>query len=104
MNNFKEMLEEDIGIFINIEEMGETIRIGEKEYSGVIEFPEKEFSEIQDGFSEAISLIVYVKECLDFKAYKIGKGLKINDTFYVINNTFVEEKIRVFKLIENIGA
>ena len=66
--------------------------------------PEKDFSFIEDGFAQAISLIVYVRDNEEFETFKTGKSLKVNNTFYIINNTFVEEGLRVFKLIENVGA
>lgn len=101
---FKSMLQEDLDIFVNIEEMGESVLIADKKYTAVLEFPEKDFSFIEDGFAQAISLIVYVRESKEFEPLKTGNSLKINNTFYIINNTFIEEGLRVFKLTENVGA
>ena len=45
LSPFKSMLQEDIDIFLNIDEMGENINIEEKQYIGVIEHINKDFSE-----------------------------------------------------------
>lgn len=49
MSQFKDMLKEDLEIFINIEEMGERVTINEKDYQGVLEHPNNEFTGEYEG-------------------------------------------------------
>ena len=106
LSPFKSMLQKDLDIFINIEEMGERITINSKDYIGVIEHPEKDFSEEAEGINSAISLIIYIKydsEDKELKKIKIGKSLEINGEIYIVNNIYVEEGMLVIKLEEKEG-
>lgn len=103
MSQFKDMLKEDLEIFINIEEMGERVTINEKDYQGVLEHPNNEFTGEYEGITEAIALIVYLQEQEEFKKFKTGKAIEINNSTYIINNTYVEEGLRIIRLTENRG-
>lgn len=100
---FKTMLQEDIDIFINIDEMGETIDIEGKQYKGVIENINKDFTEIEDIYS-AIDVIIYLKsEEFVMPKRVVGKRIKINRTYYIVNNWYEEEGITILKLKEYQG-
>lgn len=106
MSQFKDMLKEDLKIFINIEEMGERVTINEKDYQGVLEHPSNEFTGEYEGINTAISLILYIKydsKDKDLKNIKLGKALKVNSEIYIVNNVYVEEGILIIKLEEKEG-
>lgn len=48
-------------------------------------------------------MIVYLQEQEEFKKFKTGKAIEINNSTYIINNTYVEEGLRIVKLTENRG-
>lgn len=102
LSPFKQMLREDIDIFLTIEEMGETINIEGNEYIGVIEHLEKDFSEIADmDIYTSIDIIIYLKEeDFSLKRRNAGKKLKVNNTSYIVNDWYVEEGMTIIKLKE----
>lgn len=103
MSPFKEILREDLNIFINIDEMGEKVIIEGKEYIGILEHPDRDFKEEYEGIGEGISLIIYLKEKPDIQGKETGKSLEVNEKIYIINDSYEEEGLYVIKLSERIG-
>lgn len=99
---FKSTLQEDIDIFLSIEEMGETINIEGKDYIGVIEHLDKDFSEIADtDFYSSTDVVLYLKaKEFIMKKRLAGKKLKVNGTSYIVNNWYFEEGMIIIKLKE----
>lgn len=102
---FKSMLQEDVDIFLSIEEMGETITIEDKEYIGVVEHTDKDFSEeVIDDTYYSVDLILHLKaEEFILKKRNPGKRIIVNGTKYLVNDWYTEEGITTIKLKENTG-
>lgn len=103
LSPFKSMLQEDIDIFLNIDEMGENINIEEKQYIGVIEHINKDFSEEAiDDVYYSVDLILYLKTSeFTLPRRNPGKRLKVNNTTYFVNDWFDEEGITIIRLKES---
>lgn len=102
LSPFKSMLQEDVDIFLNIDEMGESINIEGKNYIGVIEYTDKDFSEdaIDDTYY-SVDLILYLKTSeFSLKRRVPGKRLKVNNTVYLVNDWYDEESVTTIKLKE----
>ena len=103
LSPFKSMLQEDIDIFLNIDEMGENINIEEKQYIGVIEHINKDFSEEAiDDVYYSVDLILYLKTSeFTLPRRSPGKRLKVNNTSYFVNDWFEEEGMTIIRLKES---
>ena len=103
LSPFKSMLQEDIDIFLNIDEMGENINIEEKQYIGVIEHINKDFSEEAiDDVYYSVDLILYLKTSeFTLPRRNPGKRLKVNNTSYFVNDWFNEEGMTIIRLKES---
>lgn len=103
LSPFKSMLQEDIDIFLNIDEMGENINIEEKQYIGVIEHINKDFSEEAiDNVYYSVDLILYLKTSeFTLPRRNPGKRLKVNNTTYFVNDWFEEEGMTIIRLKES---
>lgn len=103
LSPFKSMLQEDIDIFLNIDEMGENINIEEKQYIGVIEHINKDFSEEAiDDVYYSVDLILYLKTSeFTLQRRSPGKRLKVNNTSYFVNDWFEEEGMTIIRLKES---
>lgn len=103
LSPFKSMLQEDIDIFLNIDEMGENINIEEKQYIGVIEHINKDFSEEAiDDVYYSVDLILYLKTNeFTLPRRNPGKRLKVNNTSYFVNDWFEEEGMTIIRLKES---
>lgn len=103
MSNFKEMLEEDINIFLNLEEFAEPINIDGQEINGVIEYLERDFKEEDLTVLTTVSVVLYLPDVKFLKKYKQGKAITVNNTTYIVNNSYLENSMRIIKLEENTG-
>ena len=102
LSPFKSMLQEDIDIFLNIDEMGENINIEDGIYVGVIEHLDKDFSEeaIDDTYY-SVDLILYLKTVEFTLERRVpGKRLKVNGTNYLVNDWYSVEGITTIRLKE----
>lgn len=102
MSSFKEMLEEDIDIFLYIDEFGEKINIDDKEFIGVIQHLDRDFTDTEViGSMNSVTVILYLYDKKELRKYKIGKAITVNSTAYIVNNSYVENGMRIIKLEEN---
>ena len=100
---FKTMLQEDIDIFLDIDEMGEHIIIEDEQYVGVVEHINKDFSEEAiDDVYYSVDLILYLKKSeFLLPRRKPGKRLRVNNTDYLVNDWFDEEGTTIIRLKES---
>ncbi|MBR8701155.1 hypothetical protein IX317_001847 [Fusobacterium sp. DD29] len=104
MSNFKDMLEEDIDIFLNIDEFGEELDIDGEKFIGIIEHIERDYRDQDTILSmNAIAVVLYLYDKKELRKYKKGKAITVNNTTYILNNSYVENGMRIMKLEENSG-
>lgn len=99
--NFKEQLQEELEIFLNIEEFGETFTLDSVEYVGVIEQPNSEVpKEEYEGVIREVDFIVYTKYKESLEKYTSGKQVWLNKRLLVVHRAYEEQGLFVMELAE----
>lgn len=99
--SFKEQLNEDLEIFLELEEFGEKFKIDGIEYSGVIEQPNnKTPKEEYEGIIKDLDFIIYIKHQKELEKYSAGKDFSLNGRKLIVNRNYVEQGIMVIELYE----
>lgn len=99
---FKDILKKDVNLFLNINEFGEKINIGNTEFLGVLVKENKKFSETEI-YSEGDNVTIYLEAREELKKYNPGKSIEINKELYLIDNCYEESGMFIFKLTTRKG-
>lgn len=101
--NFKEQLKDDLDIFLNIDEFGETFFLDGIEYTGVIEQPVDETpKEEYEGIIREIDYIVYLKYNKSLNQYTNEKKVKLNEKILMVHRAYRDEDLFVLELVERV--
>lgn len=99
--NFKEMLQDDLDIFINSEEFGEKVMLGDKEYVAVLTYSSEGTIPIYEGMVKSVDLTVSLKHNDElFKKYTEETALSVNGVQYIVNKVHSVEGILTFYLLK----
>lgn len=99
--NFKEMLQDDLDIFINPEEFGEKVMLGDKEYVAVLTYSSEETIPIYEGMVKSVDLTVSLKHDTElFEEHTEGTSLPVNGVQYIVNKVHSVEGILTFYLLK----
>lgn len=99
--NFKEMLQDDLDIFINPEEFGEKVMLGDKEYVAVLTYSSEETIPMYEGIVKSVDLTVSLKHNDElFKKYTEETALSVNGVQYIVNKVHSVEGILTFYLLK----
>ena len=99
--SFKEQLNEDLEIFLELEEFGEKFKSVGIKYSGVIEQPNnKTPKEEYEGIIKDLDFIIYIKHQKELEKYSAGKEFSLNGRKLIVNRNYVEQGIMVIELYE----
>lgn len=102
--NFKEMLQDDIDIFINSEEFAEEITIGEEKYTAVLTYSSNKNIPIFEGMVEDVDLILSMKHNDKlFKLYRETTAMDVNKVSYIVNKVHSVEGLLTFYLVKKQG-
>lgn len=102
---FKDLIKEDIDIFINDLEFAEEMTIDDKKYIGVLTYRDEKNKQVYEGLMIGSDLVVSLKydEVL-FNRYRAGKSLKLNGYLYIVNNIESRDGLLTIYLIKNEGV
>lgn len=103
--SFKDMLKDDLDIFISPEEFAEDIKIGEKIYQGILTYNSDKYKQVYEGVIVGIDIIISLKYDPElYQRYKPGKTILVNDEVCIVNNANVTEELLTFYLLKNVGG
>lgn len=102
--NFKEMLQDDIDIFINSDEFAEETTIGEKKYNAVLTYSSDKNIPVFEGMVEDVDLILSLKHDEElFKRYTEQTAIVVNNVSYLVNKVHSVERLLTFYLLKTQG-
>lgn len=102
--NFKEMLQDDINIFINSDEFAEVVNIGGKQYTAVLTYSDEKNISLYEGMVKDVDLILSLQHDDElFKLYKETVAMDVNRDTYLVNKVHSVEGMLTFYLLKTQG-
>lgn len=103
--NFKEMIESDLDIFINLGEFAENINISGKSYPAIITNQPESSKQAYEGMLIGTDVVISLKYDEElYKKYRAGRTISINNIIYIIHNIELRDGLLTFYLIKNEGG
>ena len=100
--SFKDMLKDDLDIFINPEEFSEEVILGEKEYIAILTYSDKKSIPLYEGIVKNVDLTLSLKHDKELiERYPEEAAMMVNGVPYIVNKIHSVEGILTFYLFKN---